>query len=216
MRTKRSGTNAVIGALAFTLLSGISANSGTVIDFDSPDPGPLGSAFYHSQGVDFTGALILTSDSLSPGYMLYPLNPSFPPHSGTQVATDETTGVAIRATAVGGTWSSAGGYITGSDFFGNGVVTETAYDSANNVLGTASTPGGNYLGNNNSLSPNIFLNITTPGIAYVEFKNTTDDFTLDDFVFGVLDTGSTLPLVGLALAGLEAVRRGIREQDRSA
>lgn len=189
-------------AVAVAVLVGRTAYA-TTIDFESPAPNTILSTEYAAEGVDFTGAEILALGVGNP-----PLDPAFPPHSGNQVVYDypasATPGV-ITAIAVGADWTSVGGYITG-----NTVITEYAYDSHGNLLGTASTPGANYIGSGTGYSPNIFLSVSAPGIAYVEFHDTGNTFSLDDFTFqqqSVPDGGSTAILLLVGASALVGLRR---------
>jgi len=173
-------------SFALALLVGVSAHSAVVIDFESPADGTILTTEYSAQGVNFSGAAILNESGT--------LNPEFPPHSGNQVVYDYLDGT-ITASAVGSLWSSAGGYITG-----NTAITLEAYDSANNLLGSVSTSGANYIGSGND-NPNIFLNVQADGIAYVKFHDTGNTFTLDDFQFTPVPEPSTY-LAGLGALGM--------------
>lgn len=185
-------------AMAVAVFVGRAAYA-TTINFESPAPNTILSTEYAAEGVDFTGAEILSLVGGSP-----PLNPVFPPHSGNQVAYDYLNGV-ITATAVGGDWTSVGGYITG-----NTSITEYAYDSHGNLVGTASTGGANYIGSGTGLGPNIFLSVSGADIASVQFHDTGDSFVLDDFTFqqqSVPDGGSTAMLLLVGASALVVLRR---------
>jgi len=126
---------------------------------------------YISQGVTFTGATILTAG--------VSLNPAFPPRSGTAVIFDFDLSFAGLMTA---TFTSpvtrASGYITG-----NTVITLTCFDGANNLLGSASTPGANFVTAGTGFPPNLLLQVTSPGIAKCTFNDHGNSYTVDDFTF---------------------------------
>jgi len=104
----------------------------------------------------------------------------------------------IRIDAVGPEWLMAGGYVTGTD-----SVTLTAYNSSDILLGAVSTIGANTVGYG---TPNIFLNVSAPNIAYVEFSILSGNtFTVDDFTFNPVPIPAAvlLGMLGLGVAGLK-------------
>ena len=190
-----------LAVVGLGLLIGASgrAEADVVIGFDNLSSLDIVTNQYQSQGVTFTGAQVLTAGvSLSSAY---------PPHSGSNVVYDYSTGVITATTASGKTASMVGGYITS-----NTVITEYAYDAKGVLLGTSSTPGANYIGAGTGISPNFFLSVTAAGIASVQFHDTGNTFTLDDFTFSPTVTATPEPstLVSAAMAGLVFAGYGLR------
>ncbi len=145
--------------------SHLSAPGATVIDFEGFGCFTSITNQFAGLGVTFSSATILT---LPPC-----LNPSFPPHSGTGVIFDFPTGIITANFSV--PVVRAGGYVTG-----NRVITLECFDAANASLGTTATPGPNFIG---AGTPNIFLEIVSPGITRCEFRDGGNSYTVDDFAF---------------------------------
>jgi hypothetical protein len=173
--------------------------SPTVIDFESLAEFEIVDDQFLSEGADFNGNSSVLS--LSGGS----LNPLFPPYSGDKVIYDDPylgCGI-IRIDAVGPVWNMVGGYVTG-----NSNVTLTAYASDSSVLGTDSTGGANYTGAGTGLLPNIFLSVRAANIAYVEFSNSGNSFTVDNFTFQIPAPGAILlGSLGIGLVGWLRRRR---------
>jgi hypothetical protein len=169
----------------------------TVIDFESLADLEVVDDQFLGLGADFNAtASILRAGSS--------LNPTYPPNSGSNVIYDDPqlgSGI-IRVDAVGSLWSMAGGYVTGSK-----NVTLTAYASDNSVLGTASTGGANYIGAGGLLLPNIFLSVTAPGIAYVQFSDTGNTYTVDDFTLQPIPAPGAILLGGIGVGVVSWLRR---------
>jgi hypothetical protein len=172
--------------------------SPTVIDFESLAELEIVDNQFLGLGADFNGSTsVLSSGGL--------LNPLFPPYSGDKVIYDDPSlGIGIiRIDAVGPLWCMAGGYVTG-----NSNVTLTAYASDSSVLGTDSTGGANYIGAGTGLLPNIFLSVSAPNIAYVEFSDGGNSYTVDNFTFQIPAPGAILlGSLGICLVGWLRRRR---------
>lgn len=185
----------IIGVLSFALVlssSGLAAP--TVIDFESLADQEIVDNQFLSLGADFGGTASILRAGTS-------LNPIYPPNSGSNVIFDDPqlgTGI-IRVDAVGSLWAMAGGYVTG-----NKNVTLTAYASDNSVLGTASTGGANYIG---AGTPNIFLSVTAPGIAYVQFSDSGNTYTVDDFTLQPIPAPGAILLGGIGAGLVSWLRR---------
>jgi hypothetical protein len=185
----------IIGVLSLALMvssSGLAAP--TVIDFESLADLEVVDDQFLSLGADFGG----TTSVLRAGTSLTAI---FPPNSGSNVIYDNPTlgsGI-IRVDAVGSLWAMAGGYVTG-----NRNVTLTAYASDNSVLGTASTGGANYIG---AGTPNIFLSVTAPGIAYVQFSDSGNTYTVDDFTLQPIPAPGAILLGGIGVGVVSWLRR---------
>ena len=168
-----------------------------VIDFESLADLAVVDNQFLALGADF-GA---TASVLRAGSSL---NPIFPPKSGSNVIFDNPqlgSGI-IRVDAVGSLWAMAGGYATG-----NTDVTLTAYSAGGSVLGTASTGGANYIGSGTGLLPNIFLSVTAPNIAYVEFSDTGNTYTVDDFTLQAIPAPGAILLGGIGIGLVGWLRR---------
>jgi hypothetical protein len=169
----------------------------TVIDFESLTDLEIVNDQFLGLGADF-GA---TASVLRAGTTL---NSNYPPNSGSNVIYDDPSlgsGV-IRIDAVGLPWAMAGGYVTGL-----ANVTLTAYASDSSVLGTASTGAANYLGAGTGLLPNIFLTVTAPGIAYVQFSDTGNTYTVDDFTIEPVPAPGAILLGGIGVGLVSWLRR---------
>jgi hypothetical protein len=90
---------------------------------------------------------------------------------------------------------------------GNTDVTLTAYASDGTVLGSASTGGANYIGAGTGLLPNIFLSVAVPGIAYVEFSDTGNTYTVDDFTLQAIPAPGAIVLGGIGIGLIGWLRR---------
>lgn len=161
-----------------------------VINFDSLSDGEIVDDQFVGLGVDFNGLASILDINTS-------LNPPFPPQSGTNVIYDDPnlSSGTIQANAIGDFWSSAGAYVTG-----NTNVTLTAYDIGNNILGTDSTGGSNFVGAGTGLLPNIFLSVTANDIAYVTFSDSGNTYTVDDFTFVSSAIPEPLTILGVGTA----------------
>jgi len=188
----------IIGVLSFALMapgSGLAAP--TVIDFESLADLEVVDNQFLGLGADFGG----TTSILRAGSSL---TPAFPPNSGSNVIFDDPqlgTGI-IRVDAVGSLWAMAGGYVTG-----NRNVILTAYASDNSVLGSASTGGANYIGAGTGLLPNIFLSVTAPGIAYVQFSDSGNTYTVDDFTLQPIPAPGAILLGSIGVGLVSWLRR---------
>ncbi len=169
------------------------ASADIVIDFEGLAASTIITNQYLGLGASFTApeATILTLGGS--------LNPAFPPFSGINVIFDTTgQGGSIRIDAAGPEWTMAGGYVTG-----NLVVMITAYDSMGNSLGSSSTQGPNYIGAGTGFAPNEFISVSAPNIAYIEFMDGGNTYTVDDFTFQPIPAPGALLLgaMGLGLVG---------------
>lgn len=160
----------------FDAIASVQAAGGTVglvrvVDFEGfPDLTQI-TTQYSRLGVVFAGASILNAGGL--------LNAAFfPPRSGVGVVFDwpASFGGLITATFTVPVLR-AGGYITG-----NRAITLRCFDSHGNLLGTASTPGPNFVGVG---TPNLLLEISAPGIKQCTFTDGGNTYTVDDFTFTV-------------------------------
>jgi hypothetical protein len=168
-----------------------------VIDFESLADLAVVDNQFLALGADFGG----TASVLRAGSSL---NPSFPPKSGSNVIYDDPylgSGI-IRVDAVGSLWAMAGGYVTG-----NRNVTLTAYSSGGSVLGTALTGGANFIGSGTGLLPNIFLSVTAPNIAYVEFSDSGNTYVVDDFTLQAIPAPGAILLGGIGIGLVGWLRR---------
>lgn len=185
----------IIGVLSFTLMvSSLGLAAPTVIDFESLADREIVDNQFLALGADFGGTASILRAGTS-------LNPIYPPNSGSNVIFDDPqlgTGI-IRVDAVGSLWAMAGGYVTG-----NRNVTLTAYASDNSVLGTASTGGANYIG---AGTPNIFLSVTAPGIAYVTFHDSGNTYTVDDFTLQPIPAPGAILLGSIGIGVVSWLRR---------
>lgn len=191
----------------------------TVIDFESLAETNVVDNQFLGLGADFNG----TATTLTVGSLL---NPDYPPNSGSNVIYDDNqfgTGI-IRVDAVGTFWGMAGAYATR-----NANVTLTAYASDSSVMGTASTGDRNYIGVPSGPLPNIFLSVTAPDIAYVEFSHSGipdlpaylnpprlgfrefgeigNSFTVDDFTFQTIPAPGAILLGGIGVGVVSWLRR---------
>lgn len=189
-------TTTGIAALALLTAGAPDTYAKSVIDFESLSNGEAVDDQFLSLGVDFNGdGSALREDGT--------LSPAFPPASGQTLLFDDPTlsnGI-LRMDAVNSKWKSAGGRVTG-----NRSITLKAFDDDDNLLASDSTPGPNFLGNDEDLSPNIALSVEAQDIAYVTFSDNGSDYTVDDFHFEPMDSAA-IPspiggLTGLTLFGL--------------
>lgn len=159
------------------------------IDFETLADWEVVDDQFLSQGADFNGLAVAARAGQS-------LNPTYPPHSGQTVIVDHPFGTGtVRVDAVGPLWDYVAGYVTGAQ-----AVTMTAYDSGGNPLGTAATPGPNWVGSPSGYPPNILLSISAPQIAYVEFEDSGNTYTIDDFSFRQIPEPTTLVIWGVLAA----------------
>ena len=188
-KVRRLITFCVVAVLMVALGS---AHADVVIDFEGLNIGIPVDDQFTTIGADFNGDATVTGL----------LDSSFPLLPGsTKVIFNSPSFDLIRVDSVGPEWLMAGGYVTGT-----GIVTLTAYDSSNILLGTDSTSGANTVGYG---IPNIFLNINAPNIAYIAYvefsvpSGTT--FTVDDFTFNPVPVPAAvlLGILGLGVAGLK-------------
>jgi hypothetical protein len=168
-----------------------------VIDFESLADYEVVDDQFLALGADFGGTASILQAGAS-------LNTIYPPNSGINVIYDDPSlgaGI-IRVDAVGLPWAMAGGYVTGMT-----DITMTAYASDGSVLGTASTGGANYSGAGTGLSPNIFLSVAASGIAYVEFSDFGNTYTVDDFTFEAIPAPGAILLGGIGIGLVGWLRR---------
>jgi hypothetical protein len=165
--------------VCLTAIVNVAATSATtVINFESLSDLSVVDNQFLALGIDFNG----TANILSQGGIL---SPSFPPHSGTNLIGQSALALpaaavdgTIRIDAVGSLWSFVGGFVTD----GSNVLTLTAFDQVGNILGTDTLHGTNTLGSP-GLSPNVFLSVSHPGIAFATFVGAPNFFTVDDVTF---------------------------------
>jgi hypothetical protein len=185
---KRLLLHAIITVVPFLLLCSHAQADPVVIDFEGPgDSTPITTQY---PGITFANATILTSGISLNEFEL-------PPHSGTNVIFDDGGAITINfASAVDG----VGGYFTYTT-----QLTITAFDSANNVLGSLTSGFNNNLGLSGDLgsSPNEFLTFSfLPGISrlLIQGDSLGGSFVLDDLTYhasaeAVPEPGSWLLLV---------------------
>ncbi|UCC99671.1 MAG: hypothetical protein JSW66_07250 [Phycisphaerales bacterium] len=191
-------TITVLAMAACLGLTGVAQAGPTVIDFESLADLEIVDDQFLGLGADFnaTASILRAGTSLNEA--------SFPPNSGSNVIYDDPalgTGI-IRVDAVGALWAMAGGYVTG-----NTNITLTAYASDSSVLGTASTSGANYIGAGTGLLPNIFLSVTAPGIAYVQFSDNGNSYVVDDFTLQPIPAPGAILLGGIGIGCVSWLRR---------
>ena len=180
---------AVVGLL---LMNSVPAMAQVTIDFESLGSLVVVDNQFLALGADFNGSATILSKA--GGTLNWP---AFPPYSGDKVIYDwpELWGGVIRVDAVGLPWSMAGGYVTG-----NRNVTLTAYASDGTVLDTDQTGGAN---TTSVGTPNMFLSVTASNIAYVEFNDAGNTYTVDDFTFQPIPAPGAILLgsIGVGLVG---------------
>jgi hypothetical protein len=143
-----------------------------VLDFEGLTDLTVLTNQYASQGVTFDGATILKSP---PGNLD---SAHFPPRSGTGVIFDwDSTFNGAMTLTFTSPVSRAGGYVTG-----NTPIALTCFNGAI-PLGSASTPGANYVGAVPAFPPNHFLEVRSPGITKCTFNDHGNSYTVDDFTF---------------------------------
>lgn len=177
----------------------------TVVDFESLSDGDV--LTNQLTGLTFTNALVESAGLL--------LNDAeFPPHSGTNVITDNGGSISIDfATPV----DSVGGYFT--------YVTPlslSAYAGANLIASVTSAFSANYVsGGDSGSTPNEFLSLAGSGITQLTISGDPNggSFTLDDLSYTVADSNNgnvpepgSLPLVfsGLPLLWAGRKLRGLK------
>ena len=188
----------VICVVGLVLMNaGQAAANITIIDFESLADHEVVDDQFLGLGADFNGATSVLRLGSS-------LNPNFPPYSGANVIFDDPAlgSGTVRIDAAGLPWSMAGGYVTG-----NTNVTLTAYASDSSVLGTASTGAANHVGAGTGLLPNIFLSVSATNISYVEFTDTGNTYTVDDFTFRPIPAPGAILLGGIGVGLVGWLRR---------
>jgi hypothetical protein len=168
----------------------------TTIDFE----GFSDSTFLTNQisGLTFSNALVLTA-----GISLNELE--FPPHSGSNVVSDNSGPITILFNAPE---NQVAGYFTYAS-----ALTLQAFDASNNLLSTATSLfGSNFVSSGHS--PNEFLSLSGAGITKVTITGDPGglSFVLDDLSFtgsAATPVPAALPLFasGLGVMGLLARRR---------
>ena len=147
-------------------------------------------------GLNFSNAIVFTA-----GGLLNELE--FPPHSGVNVASDNGGPINITFTSPVLSFS---GYFTYSS-----PLTLTGFDTLNNSVVTANSAfSSNFVSSGNS--PNEFLQLAyAGGLSEVTIAGDPagGSFVVDDINFAVAapDTGSTVMLMGIGLAGIGWLRR---------
>jgi hypothetical protein len=167
-----------------------SAANVTVVDFDSVAGIGVVDHQFSGPGVDFNG----TATALS-GYEWL----DFPQYSG-DIVVYETLGGGgtMRVNTAGLPWMMAGGYVTANE-----NVTLTAYDSFSFVLGTVSTSWADDVGSGKGWIPNMSLSVSVANIAYAEFTDSGNTYTVEDFAFQPIPAPRAVLLgsIGVGLIG---------------
>ncbi len=182
----------LLGSLAAVCLSGTALAIDTTITFSEGHPGGSlnGDPFYDAFGVSFTDALLFAGDVRLPD-------------DGAGITNDGTPSMSAAFTnpqsLVSFTWATPG---DGVDFHA------TAYNAANIMVDAfhyIDSPGGD--------SVNGVASLSGAGIVRIVFNDGGNQVAVDTLTFdgpGVPDAGATAGLLGLALAGLAAVRHARR------
>ena len=175
----------------------------STIDFEGLDDLTAVTNQYASLGITFSGATVLTA-----GMSLNEFE--FPPHSGSNVAFDETGPISISfASPV----SSFGAYFTYAM-----PVTVEAYDSGANLVGLATSAffANMALSGDLGSSPNEFLQIIyAGGISSLTITGDADfggSFTMDDVTYDSstpIPEPSTIFLIGTCVIAMVVAKRRI-------
>ena len=159
----------VMSLITFALPELVIADT-TVINFDNFNDGDVVTT--QIPGVTFTNTIVLTA-----GISLD--DSDFPPHSGTNVASDNGGPISISfATTISELWA----YFTYAE-----PVTLQAFDPSNALIATASSlfPNNTSTGGFPGSAPNELVQVAAPGIKSVTFTGDPggDSFTVDDVTF---------------------------------
>jgi len=191
MSVRMNNMKGLITFCAAVLILAAGSAHADMINFDSlADHELVDNQYILEFGADFNGSARISAFPSS----LYPFHSS--PNVIENFNFDYIRGD-IQIDAVGTEWLMAGGYVTGAE-----NVTLTAYDSSDAFLGSDSTGGANTVGNG---TPNMFLSVSAPSIAYVVFSISDNVFTVDDFTFNPVPVPAAvlLGMLGLSVAGMK-------------
>ena len=152
-------------------LEGRTLLSHLTITFDNLSDGTYLANQYVDQGLLFTRGIVHKATT----------NPTFPPHSGPNVAFSDLSSITITSTDPGHPWSSVSGYVTS---YAN--VTLTLYDPFGHRIGSVIKTGNNLGGVG---TPNALLTFSAPEIGRATFSSPyPTGFSLDDVGIDKPDT----------------------------
>jgi hypothetical protein len=193
-----SRKNFISGLAALALLAACGGESAraqtTVLSFENiPDTylyraGNQNLGTYYP-GLNF-GPHVTVFDQVRYGYN----SADFPPHSGNAVISGYGVDQPLRVDFLGFQCTFVDAWYTS-----NGALSLNAYDAADNLLATTTSPG-------NYPAKNTLISVSAPDIAYVTFYNgNMNSLTLDDF--GYTPVPEPTVLVLLAVGGVAVLRR---------